>query len=280
MKKILIIAALLLPVAAWAQFGARTSVGADVKIKKGLHLEAEEELRLGGGQSGIDNVRTTLGIDWKVNKYLKLGGGYTLINPYKFKYDDDGNLTYKGFWYPRHRLYVNATGTMRYGDFQFSLKEKLQFTHRTDDSLNVYQNVRNALALKSRVGVKYRGLKDYGVEPFAYFEIRTALNEPWGTTSGSLQTTANSKKDYYSYTHTGYTHVYNNRYRVNLGADWTPVKKHSITANILLDWCSDYEIDTNSPSKWAEKGVRLFTATTGWVDTFCPSVCIGYKYSF
>lgn len=280
MKKILLIAAMLLPVAAWAQFGFRSSVGADVKIKKGLHMEAEEELRLGGGQSGIDNIRTTLGINWKVNKHLKLGGGYTLINPYKFKYDDDGELTYKGFWYPRHRLFVNATGTMRYGDWQFSLKEKLQLTHRTDDSLNVYQTPTNALALKSRIGVKYKGLKDIGLEPFGFFEVRTALNEPWGETTGSLQQTSNSKKYYYSYTHTGYTHVYNNRYRVNLGADYTPAKHHTITANLLLDFCSDYEIDTNGPSSWEEKGVRLFTETTGWNDYFCPSLSIGYKYSF
>ena len=144
----------------------------------------------------------------------------------------------------------------------------------------MYQSTRNALALKSRVGVKYKGLKDYGFEPFAYFELRTALNEPWGVTSGSLQTTENSKKDYYEYTHTGYTHVYNNRYRVNLGVDYEPVKHHTFTLNALLDWCSDYEIDTNSPSKWAEKGVRLYTATTGWNDYFRASLCLGYKFSF
>ncbi|MBP5333657.1 MAG: DUF2490 domain-containing protein [Bacteroidales bacterium] len=282
MKKLILIAALLLPLAAGAQeFCARTSVGADYKIKKGFHLEVEEELRLGDGLSSINSVRSTVGLSYKVSDYFKFGGGYTLINPYKFKYHDDGTLKYQGFWYPRHRLFVEATGSYRRGDFQFSLKEKLQFTHRTDDSLNVYQNTRNALSLKSRVGVKYKGLKDYGVEPFAHFELRTALNEPWGTTSGSLQTTPNTKRDYYVYKHTGYTHVYNNRYRVNLGVDYEPVKHHTFTLNALLDWCSDYEIDTNGPSKWeTEKGVRLFTATTGWNDYFCASVCLGYVFSF
>lgn len=282
MRKLALLAALLIPLVAGAQeFCARTSLGADYKIKKGLHLEADEELRLGDGLSSISSVRSTIGLSYKVSGYFKFGGGYTLINPYKFKYDDDGALTYQGFWYPRHRLYAEATGSYKYGDFTFSLKEKLQFTHRTDDSLNVYQNTRNALALKSRIGVKYKGFKDYGVEPFAQFEIRTALNDPWGVTTGALQTTPNSKKDYFAYTHTGYTHVYNNRYRVNIGTDYEPVKHHTFTLNMLLDWCSDYKIDTNGPSKWdTEKGVRLFTATTGWNDYFRASLCLGYVYSF
>jgi hypothetical protein len=281
MRKYALLAALLLPFTAIAQqFGARTSVEADVKIQKGLHLGFEEELRVGAGKPGIDNVRSTLGLSWKASKYLKIGAGYTLINPYKFKYDDDGALAYKGFWNPRHRIFAEATGQVRFGDFQLSLKEKLQFTRRTDDSLNVYQTNPNALALKSRIGVKYRGLKDYGVEPFGHFEVRTALNDPWGEISGNLQQTDNSKRNYYDYTHTGYSHIYNNRYRVNLGADYSPLKNHTLTANVLLDFCSDYEIDTNSPSNWEEKGVRLFTDTTGWNDYFCASLCLSYKISF
>lgn len=284
MKRLLfiVLALLLLSPAAGAQeFCARTSVGANYKIMKGFHVEVEEELRLGNGLSSINSIRSTVGLSYKVSDYLKFGGGYTLINPYEFKYYDNGSLKNQGFWYPRHRLFLEATGTYRYGNFNFSLKEKLQFTHRTDDSLNVYQNTRNALSLKSLVGVKYKGVKNYGFEPFAFFELRTALNEPWGVTYGNLLTTPNLKKDYYAYTHTGYTHVYNNRYRVILGVDYEPVKHHTITFNTLLDWCSDYVIDTNDPSQWAtEKGVRLFTATTGWHDYFRASLCLGYVYSF
>ena len=279
MKKLLIIAALLLPFAASAQdYGVRASAGGEVKLFPGLHLSVDEELRTNA--KGIDDIRTTLGLSYKINKTFKVGGGYVYINPYKIKYDDDGALEYRGFWYPKHRVYADVTGTLRFGDFQLSLKEKLQLTHRTDDSLNVYQSVRNALALRSRIGIKYKGFKDYGIEPFGTFEMRTALNEPWGEISGTLQTTDNSNKAYYAYTHTGYTHVYNNRYRVNLGADWSPAKNHTFTASAIMDFCSDYVIDTNSPSKWAEKGVRLFTETTGWEDSFGIYLGLGYKFSF
>lgn len=265
------LAAFLLPLTAFAQqFGARTSVEADFKLRKGLHLGVEEELRLGAGNPGIDNFRSTVGVSWKASKYFKLGAGYTLINPYKYDV---------GFRNPRHRFYAEATGHVRLGDFQLSLKEKFQLTNRTEDSLNVYQTPRNALALKSRAGVKYKGLKDIGLEPFGYFEIRTVLNGPWGETTGTIKQT-DSERYYYNYVHTGYTHVYNNRYRVNLGTDYSISKNHTLTANVLLDFCSDYEIDTNGPSKWEEKGVRLYTETTGWNDYFCPSLCFGYKYSF
>jgi len=272
MKKLAFLAALLLPLAAGAQeFAARTSVAADVKIQKGFHFTVEEELRIDDGFEGLDNMRTTFELSYKLSKFLKVDGGYTLINPYK------NNDSYQGFWYPRHRLFGSVTATHRAGDFQFSWKEKLQFTHRTDDSLNVYQNVRNAVSLKSRVGVKYKGLAT--LEPFAYLEIRTALNEPWGETSGSVQTT-NSGKQYYSYTHTGYTHVYNNRYRLNFGTEWSPSKQHNFNFGILADYCSDYNIDTNSPSNWEEKGVRLFVDTTGWENVFRLSLCVGYTYKF
>ena len=270
MKKIALTLALLLPIAAGAQeFGARTSVGADYKIKKGFHLGVEEEFRVMDGS--LDNLRTTLDLSYKFNKHFKIGGGYTLINPWK---ESD---EFTGFNNPRHRLFLTATGSYRVGDLQFSIKEKLQFTHRTGDSLNVYQKNPNALALKSRIGVKYKGFSNW--EPFAYFELRTALNDPWGEVSGNLQYT-NKDRAYYTYTHTGYTHVYNNRYRFNIGTDWSPSKKHNFTFGVLADYCTDYEIDTNGPSNWEEKGVRLFTETTGWVDTFRLSFCIGYQFKF
>lgn len=278
MRRIVIsILALLLfvPLVRAQEFCARTSVGVNYKIKKGFHIEAQEEMRLSDGLSGISSMRSTIGLSYRVSDYFKLGGGYTLINSGKVKEDYDGSL------FPRHRLFAEAAGTYRYGDFSFSLKERLQFTHRTDKNLNVCQNTRNALSLKSSVGAKYRGWRQYGVEPFAFFEIRTALNEPWGETSGNLQTTPTTQRDYYTYSHTGYTHAYINRYRIDLGTVYRPAKHHAIRAGMLLDWCSDFEIDTNSPSEWgAENGLRLFTATTGWRDYFRASLCVGYVYSF
>ncbi len=270
MRKIILAMAMLLPVTAGAQeFAARSSVGADYKIVKGLHIGVEEEVRSADNFEALGSIRSTAEISYKVNKYFKVGGGYTLINPYKTKLN--------GFGAHRDRLFLDATGSLRAGDFQFSLKERIQLTHRNDDTLNVYQNTRNALALKSKLTVKYKGFMDF--EPYLFFEARTALNDPWGQISGSVQYNSDNEA-YYSYAHTGYTHIYFNRWRLGLGTVWSPSKHHELSLGLLADYCSDYEIDTNGPSKWAEKGVRIYSATTGWVDTFRLSLTVGYQYKF
>ena len=121
MKKLAILALLLLPLTAGAQeFAARTSVGADYKISKGLHLGVEEEVRSADSFEALGSLRTTADVSYKVSKHFKVGGGYTLINPYKQKTD--------AFGAHRDRLFVDATGTCRAGDFQLSLKERLQPT--------------------------------------------------------------------------------------------------------------------------------------------------------
>ena len=263
MKRIIIALALLLPWSALAQtateWGARASVEANYKITKGVHLYAEEELRTSG--SSLDNVRTTLGFSYKPFKILKFGVGYTLINTM-----DASTGVFKN---PRHRFFADLSGSVRAGDFQFGLKERVQLTHRTG-SFNTYQNNPNALALKSKFTVKYKGW--YTAEPYASFELRTALNEPWGTVSGSAQWNSKNTKTYYDYTPAGYTHIYNNRYRGEMGVEFNFNKTHALKPFVLLDYNSDYEIDCNSD------GTRLFSAE--YVNSFKLSLGLSYVFSF
>lgn len=265
-KGFLFLLAALLPLMASGQeleVSGRASVGAEYKIVKGLHLNVEEELRTGSGFSTLGSLRTTAGLSYKPAKFIKLAAGYTLINPYK--------ASASAFNNPRHRVWADVTGYLTLGDFQFSLRERLQLTHRTGD-FNVYQSTPDALGLKSRIGVKYKRFK--AVEPSLSFEIRTALNDPWGeVTSSTLQTTKGGKT-FYPYQFSGYTHVYNNRYRLNLGADVRLSKHHHLEPYVLLDSCSDYEIDTNSD------GTRLYTATTAWNETTGFVLGLGYTFSF
>lgn len=265
MKKSILLLSLLLACGSLGaqtstSWGARASVEANYKIRKGLHLTVEEELRVDG--KGLDGVRTTAGVTYKPFKGLKLGAGYTLINSYKPK-----KATFN---YPRHRFFADVTGSLRAGDFQFSLKERLQLTHRTG-SFNVYQNTPNALALKSRLMLKYKGWK--AVEPYAAFELRTALNEPWGTADSSL--TLYDEDDgtpYFPYTPTGYTHLYNNRYRGILGAELSLAKYHSLKPYLLVDYRTDYELDTSTD------GTQYFSG--GYVNSVKISAGLSYTFSF
>lgn len=274
LRALLVVPLLAFPaLSAWGQnFAGRASVGTDYKIRKGLHLSLEEEIRSADDFSALGSMRTTLALSYKPVKFLKLGVGGVLINPYKVDKSVKtaaGEVLYTGFWSPRYRLYGDVSGSLRWGDVQFTLKERLQLTHNTDAGMNVYQNPRNALALKSRLGLKYKRWKQ--VEPSLSFEIRTALNGPWGTTSGTLQTTE-SGKTYYAYTPAGYTHVYNNRYRGDLSVEFKPNKHHSISPYLLLDYCSDYELDTNGA------GNRFYSAA--YVDAFVITAGLSYVFCF
>ena len=261
MKKLIYILMLLLPTAAAAQSsGVRTSVSADWKIEKGLHMTVEEELRMDGMFKSMDRLQTTVGLDIKATDFLKVGAGYALIN----SFDADDRL----FKNPRHRFYVDGKLHYNLNGFDFSLKERVQFTHRTG-SFNVYQNTPNLVGLKTRLGVEYKGWKR--VQPGLFFEMRTQLNAPWGSTSGSVQT----KKDgttYYAYTPAGYTHAYNDRYRGILRADIKLNKHHVLRPYVLLDYVSEYVLDTNA------EGTRLFSAA--YNNYFKTSICLAYTFKF
>lgn len=277
MKKLtLSVLALLAGIMAQAQsasFAGRASVEADYKIVKGLHLSVGEEIRSNDNFSALGSLRTTVGLSYKPIKYLKVGVGYTLINPWKngkeIELADESTVKYYGFWAPKHRFFADVTGIVRWGDVQFSLRERVQMDHNADSDMNIYQDPRNKVALRSRLGVKYKGWKV--VEPYANFEIRTQLNGAWGSTYGKPKT----KKDgttYYEYTPAGYTHVYNDRYRGELGVELNLGKRHTLNPYLLLDYLSEYEIDTN------KKGTRLFSAA--YSNLFRVSLGVGYTFNF
>ena len=65
-----------------SEFGGRISVGIDKKIQNGLHVSLDEELRFGDNFKNVNRLQTNLGIDYKLMQHIKLGMGYSLINPY------------------------------------------------------------------------------------------------------------------------------------------------------------------------------------------------------
>jgi hypothetical protein len=133
----------------------------------------------------------------------------------------------------------------------------------------VYQNTPNALALKTRLGVEYKKWTYF--EPGVFFEMRTALNGPWGSTSGSIKTKSDGTT-YYDYTPGGYTHAYNDRYRLIFRTDIKFNKHHVLRPYALVDFCSPYEIDTNA------EGTRLFSAA--YNNYLCVSIGLGYTFKF
>ncbi len=237
-----------------ADFRTRTSVAMDWKIAKGLHLEADYELRTRNVLSGLDRHQATVGLSYKIAPWLKAGMSYTYICHHRNS----------GAWTPRHRVSTDLTFSWKTGDWRFSLKEQLRFTHKTE-SMNTYQENPNPLLLKSRAKVQYKGFGN--IEPYAFLEVRNVFNDPscsatWSTTSLA----------YANYQFTGYNSAYFNRYRGALGLEWKLSKHHSIDFCGMADYCYDKNLDVNKAGTY----LKSFT----WDQALNGILSIGYKFSF
>lgn len=257
---ILALCCALLPVCASAQgtdneqeSAIRGRIGAQVdkKIVKGLHVALDGELRTEDNFSDVGRWQAGVSVSYKFLPFLKASVGGLYIS----------NRNGSGEWEPRQRVYGDLMGTLKWGDWRFSLKERLQMTHREVN--NKFQDVPNALALKSRIKASYKGFG--AVEPYAFVELRAALNDPacTATWNGS---------SYTSYAFKGYSDTYLNRTRAALGVEWSLNKQHAIDFYVLNDWCRDKNIDTN------KEGTKLKSLT--YDRTFLTSFGIGYSFSF
>lgn len=234
-------------------FGGRISITADKKIVRGVHFFVEGEARFSDNLSSFGRYQAGAGLTWKVSDVFKVGAGYTFIQ----KQNSEGT------WKPRHRVYMDGSLNFKAGDWRFSLKERLQLTHR--DVGNIYQNNPNSLALKSRFKISYKGFQS--ITPYGYVELRNVFNDPsvkatWSTTSLA----------YTDYSFGGYNDAYINRVRGSLGAEWKLSKNHALDFFLLTDYNYDKDIDTDAA------GTTLRSLT--WDQSLKVSLGLGYKFSF
>lgn len=275
MKKLILPALLVFfPFAAYAQtevddendFNTRISVGVDKKLAKGFHLTAKEEFRFDDNSTAIDQLRTDFGMSFKINSYLKAGASYTLINPYKSSQSTFNN--------PRHRFSADLTGSIKSGDWTFSLKERYQLTHRSGD-FNTYQSAVNAMVLKSRLSAKYRGFGDF--KPYGFAELRNTLNAPaikatYNSSTGKYLTPTGSEEGNAGWFISGWDSAYINRYRLGLGCDFSFSGNHGLDVFLLLDYYTDKDVDANG----AGTVLKSYTVQHGFIAT----LGLAYTFSF
>ncbi|MDE6870856.1 MAG: DUF2490 domain-containing protein [Bacteroidales bacterium] len=251
-------------------FNARISAGAEYKINRSLHVFASEEIRL-GGKDILDRSHTEAGISYKFTDYLKASVSYTAIAVYKSEtvpVEDIGEKT--TYWFEwRHRVSGDITGTVRFGQWKLSLRERVQGTYKHKE-LNNFQQPQTAWVLRSRLKASYK-FRSVPLEPYVYFEPRLLLNGAKWSEEG--HTTA----DYESAEFLGHNDVYFNRLRGAAGVEWKLNPRNSFDIYCLYNYLYDKEIDARKEG--SKKGVGLkaqITATTGHL------VCIGvgYKFSF
>lgn len=249
-------------------FGARLSAEADWRIKKGVHAHVSEELRFLGGSQVFDRSYTEVGFSYRFCDYVKAAVSYTAIAVHETvaPIDAPDQLEHSIEW--RHRMSGDLTFQYDMGQWRFSLRERIQGTHKTGD-INNYQQPQTGWALRSRLKVAYK-FRTVALEPYAYFEPRLMLNgAKWGDEAGS--------DDYKEAEFLGHKDVYVNRYRGAAGLEWTLNSRNSIDFYMLYDHLYDKLIDARKEG--SNKGIQLKEPVKG-IASDRISIGIAYKYSF
>ena len=212
-------------VVAQSDFGIWTSVEASTKLNKQFELSLEGEYRTQDNSKQTERIATGISLSYKNKKvpFLKADVGYSTMSMYglgdsniKYETDDEGGfeLDREGnpipkhmnvdapYWYTRHRATASLIGSVKWGRFKFSLRERYQFTHRMrsycDRERNYYfaflgkwdyelsdyeqpelladeKNAKSDHKLRSRLAVSY-DVKNCAFEPFAEVEVYNQLD--------------------------------------------------------------------------------------------------------
>lgn len=228
MKRIFGIGCLLLATTmamAQSDFGVWTNIEGSTKLNKSLELSLEGEFRTQEMSAVVERIATGISLSYKNKKvpFLKADVGYSVMSMYglsesntKYLTDDDdnyvlgddGNLIPKhenrdaAYWYTRHRATASLTGSVKWGRFKFSLRERYQFTHRMRSYCDRYRyyyyeslkkwdyelpdfeqpeqltdekKSKSDHKLRSRLAVSY-DIKKCPFEPFAEVEVYNELD--------------------------------------------------------------------------------------------------------
>lgn len=145
----------------------------DIEINKkisNLSLNLEGEYRTRENFSESERIKTTLEANYKINKYLKIGAGYSFIC-----YND-----IEKEWENRHRYFLEAIGDYNIKRFKFSLRERIQGTYREDISEYNKQGIRMRVnpkyVLRSRAKLEY-DYKKSNYSPYLSTELFYTLND-------------------------------------------------------------------------------------------------------
>lgn len=154
-KIIAVLAAILLPLVAWAgdnDAGLTVGVAAEKKFNKKASVELEAEFRSRNNLRTADRVSLGLTGAYKITRWLKADAGYQLLidnNHEKISYnpstiDDDGNevVNYNNwrpsYWGTRHRVFASLTGSYKIGRVELSLRERWRYTYRPERTVTRY----------------------------------------------------------------------------------------------------------------------------------------------
>ncbi|MDR1556384.1 MAG: DUF2490 domain-containing protein [Tannerellaceae bacterium] len=104
-------------------FGIWASAEVEKKLSPKWSLNGELELRTHNHSREIGRWGLKLGGDFGIVRNLKLGAAYQFLYFHDTEYSD---------YQPRHRLMAYAQGRQRWGNFSFTLRERIQVTTKDE----------------------------------------------------------------------------------------------------------------------------------------------------
>lgn len=189
-----------------------TSAEMKFGIVKDLSGFVDGEFRTSDGINGTERWSISTGMDYRLFRWLKMSAEYKYIHQHI-----ESHMTKKGnivsdYWQPRHRASFSLTGSYSWNRFTFSLRERYQYTYRTEQTVPKWDGDNGAMKadelieathkhiLRSRIKVDYN-IRKSGFTPFASCEMYNSLS--------------------------GFTYE---KIRLTLGTDYKFNKHHSISA--------------------------------------------------
>ncbi len=128
------------------EMGMWLELGATKALPRNFSISLEAGMRSQVNPGALDRLDIGLGLQYKVNKYLKFGTSYMFMGSYspeerKEHYNSSGNWNGynldESFWTPRHRVNVDVTGGYKIaGWVRISLRERYQYTYGYEEYYN------------------------------------------------------------------------------------------------------------------------------------------------
>ena len=135
MEKRLIIALFLsaFAVTSHAQddFGVWSEVNVEKKLTSRFSVEGGAELRTRDNSKEIERWSVGAEAGYKFTNWFKLSAGYVLLRDNNEKWNEDHDKLAE-YWGTRHRFNTSLTGSVSFGDFDLSLRERWQYTYRPE----------------------------------------------------------------------------------------------------------------------------------------------------
>lgn len=223
---------------------ARFKAAIEIPLGDKWSIQWGEQIRAKDSFGTIDKILSSLTLDYEPWKWLEVGGEYAFVNEKKGA----------GDWRIKHRINFNATGKLKVGRFDLSLRERIRLVERGYQT-NEYETPDPFTTLRTRLKVAYNTPTRW--KPYAYAELYTTLNAP-KVVSNFL--TEEWERDNYI-----------NRVRLVVGSELKLSAKQKMDLHYMLNlnrsYKNSYDKTTGDVQKWA-------------LEKLCAHViCVEYKFS-